>query len=98
MFINWFYINLLDAISVKPVVNKVKNFRLSRDDFETVRIIGRGAFGEVRFIRTYHLYLTKHDFSISRTALLYLKCILSVFFILQSIININAVYNFRWQL
>ena len=35
-------------ISVKPVVNKIRQFRLTRDDFETVRIIGRGAFGEVR--------------------------------------------------
>ena len=33
--------------SVKPVVNKIREFRLARDDFETVRIIGRGAFGEV---------------------------------------------------
>ncbi|XP_053397279.1 serine/threonine-protein kinase MRCK alpha-like isoform X2 [Mercenaria mercenaria] len=36
---------------VKPVVNKVRNFRLTRDDFETVRIIGRGAFGEVAVVK-----------------------------------------------
>ncbi|XP_052766310.1 serine/threonine-protein kinase MRCK alpha-like isoform X3 [Mya arenaria] len=36
---------------VKPVVNKVKSYRLSRDDFETVRIIGRGAFGEVAVVK-----------------------------------------------
>ncbi|XP_060574804.1 serine/threonine-protein kinase MRCK alpha-like isoform X2 [Ruditapes philippinarum] len=36
---------------VKPVVNKVRNYRLTRDDFETVRIIGRGAFGEVAVVK-----------------------------------------------
>ncbi|XP_052270982.1 serine/threonine-protein kinase MRCK alpha-like isoform X3 [Dreissena polymorpha] len=36
---------------IKPVVSKVKNLRLSRDDFETVRIIGRGAFGEVAVVK-----------------------------------------------
>lgn len=36
---------------VKPVVNKIREFRLARDDFETVRIIGRGAFGEVAVVK-----------------------------------------------
>lgn len=31
----------------KPVVNRVKELRLHRDDFETLKVIGRGAFGEV---------------------------------------------------
>ena len=35
------------SFTVKPVVSKVRNFRLTRDDFDLVRIIGRGAFGEV---------------------------------------------------
>ena len=33
---------------VKPVVEKVNNLRLSMDDFDTLEIIGRGAFGEVK--------------------------------------------------
>ena len=33
--------------AVRPVVERVKTLRLKRDDFETVKIIGRGAFGEV---------------------------------------------------
>ncbi|XP_069117855.1 serine/threonine-protein kinase MRCK alpha-like isoform X2 [Argopecten irradians] len=35
----------------KPVVNKIKQYRLHRDDFDTIRIIGRGAFGEVAVVK-----------------------------------------------
>lgn len=35
----------------KPVVSLVKKLRLSRDDFEIIKIIGRGAFGEVCVVR-----------------------------------------------
>uniref|UniRef100_A0A7E4V3F7 non-specific serine/threonine protein kinase n=1 Tax=Panagrellus redivivus TaxID=6233 RepID=A0A7E4V3F7_PANRE len=35
----------------RPVVDKVKNLRLSRDDFEILNVIGRGAFGEVAVVR-----------------------------------------------
>ncbi|KAJ8309235.1 hypothetical protein KUTeg_014109 [Tegillarca granosa] len=35
----------------KPIVNKIKQYRLHRDDFETIRIIGRGAFGEVAVVK-----------------------------------------------
>lgn len=33
--------------SVGPFVAKVKELRLQRDDFEILKVIGRGAFGEV---------------------------------------------------
>ncbi|CDW57642.1 serine:threonine protein kinase MRCK alpha [Trichuris trichiura] len=33
---------------VKPIVHKAKALRLQRDDFELLKVIGRGAFGEVR--------------------------------------------------
>uniref|UniRef100_A0A914WCP2 Protein kinase domain-containing protein n=1 Tax=Plectus sambesii TaxID=2011161 RepID=A0A914WCP2_9BILA len=36
---------------VKPVVQKAKALRLSRDDFEVLKVIGRGAFGEVAVVR-----------------------------------------------
>lgn len=35
----------------KKIVEKIKQYRLSRDDFETVKIIGKGAFGEVAVVR-----------------------------------------------
>lgn len=35
----------------KPIVNKIKEYRLHRDDFETIRIIGRGSFGEVAVVK-----------------------------------------------
>lgn len=39
--------------AVKFSVNKFKQLRLQREDFETLKIIGRGAFGEVNvFIYT----------------------------------------------
>ncbi|CAL4060084.1 unnamed protein product, partial [Meganyctiphanes norvegica] len=36
---------------VKPVVQRVKALRLCRDDFETIKVIGRGAFGEVCVVK-----------------------------------------------
>lgn len=36
---------------VKPVVQLIKNLRLCRDDFEVLKVIGRGAFGEVCVVR-----------------------------------------------
>ncbi|KOB75850.1 Uncharacterized protein OBRU01_06735 [Operophtera brumata] len=36
---------------VKPVVTSLKRLRLTRDDFELVKVIGRGAFGEVCVVR-----------------------------------------------
>jgi len=38
------------VFKAKPVVSNVKQLRLQRSDFETLKIIGRGAFGEVRIL------------------------------------------------
>ncbi|KAK3093861.1 hypothetical protein FSP39_021152 [Pinctada imbricata] len=35
----------------RPVISKVKQYRLHRDDFEFIRIIGKGAFGEVAVVK-----------------------------------------------
>lgn len=35
------------VFEAKPIVSNVKQLRLQRSDFETLKIIGRGAFGEV---------------------------------------------------
>ncbi|CAB4067559.1 CDC42BP [Lepeophtheirus salmonis] len=36
---------------VKPVVNRVKSLSLSKEDFEILKVIGRGAFGEVCVVK-----------------------------------------------
>lgn len=36
---------------VKPIVQLIKNLRLVREDFEVLKVIGRGAFGEVCVVR-----------------------------------------------
>lgn len=36
---------------VKPVASNVKSLRLTREDFEIVKVIGRGAFGEVCVVK-----------------------------------------------
>lgn len=36
---------------VRPVVQRVKTLRLCRDDFEVLKVIGRGAFGEVCVVK-----------------------------------------------
>ncbi|KAI1721015.1 protein kinase domain-containing protein [Ditylenchus destructor] len=35
----------------KPIVTRVKALRLSRDDFDVLKVIGRGSFGEVAVVR-----------------------------------------------
>lgn len=45
------FLQNLFYILVKPVVSLVKRLRLTRDDFEIIKIIGRGAFGEVCVVR-----------------------------------------------
>ncbi|XP_065819996.1 serine/threonine-protein kinase MRCK beta isoform X2 [Labrus bergylta] len=39
---------------VKPFTSTVKNMRLHRDDFEMLKVIGRGAFGEVAVVKMKH--------------------------------------------
>lgn len=36
---------------MRPVAQSVKSLRLSREDFEVIKVIGRGAFGEVCVVR-----------------------------------------------
>ncbi|KAL6421047.1 hypothetical protein ACFW04_013572 [Cataglyphis niger] len=36
---------------VKPIASCIKNLQLTREDFEIVKVIGRGAFGEVCVVR-----------------------------------------------
>ncbi|RXN15350.1 serine threonine- kinase MRCK beta [Labeo rohita] len=40
--------------SVKPFTTTVKEMRLHRDDFEMLKVIGRGAFGEVAVVKMKH--------------------------------------------
>lgn len=37
--------------SVKPVASCIKTLRLTREDFDIIKVIGRGAFGEVCVVR-----------------------------------------------
>lgn len=37
-------------LAARQVITKVKQYRLHREDFEVIRIIGKGAFGEVILI------------------------------------------------
>uniref|UniRef100_A0A8C5N8P7 non-specific serine/threonine protein kinase n=1 Tax=Gouania willdenowi TaxID=441366 RepID=A0A8C5N8P7_GOUWI len=39
---------------VKPFTNTLKEMRLRRDDFEILKVIGRGAFGEVAVVKMKH--------------------------------------------
>ncbi|GIY12581.1 hypothetical protein CDAR_213713 [Caerostris darwini] len=41
----------------KPVVERIKGLRLTRDDFEVLKVIGRGAFGDVAVVK--HKVTTK---------------------------------------
>lgn len=41
----------LFSLPVKPVASRVKALRLCKDDFEILKVIGRGAFGEVCVVK-----------------------------------------------
>ncbi|GFT83315.1 hypothetical protein NPIL_53142 [Nephila pilipes] len=41
----------------KPVLERIKKLRISRDDFEVLKVIGRGAFGDVAVVK--HKVTTK---------------------------------------
>ena len=49
-FLNFFKQFFL-SFAVKPVANRVKALRLCKDDFEILKVIGRGAFGEVCVVK-----------------------------------------------
>ncbi|KAK8760017.1 hypothetical protein V5799_028716, partial [Amblyomma americanum] len=36
---------------IKPVVQRIKDLRLTKDDFDVLKVIGRGAFGEVAVVK-----------------------------------------------
>ncbi len=38
--------------AAKPFASKVKQMRLHKEDFEILKVIGRGAFGEVFIVLT----------------------------------------------
>ena len=42
---------LIFFFPVKPVASRVKDLRLCKDDFEILKVIGRGAFGEVCVVK-----------------------------------------------
>ena len=42
------------SFSVKPVTSRVKSLRLCKEDFEILKVIGRGAFGEVCVVKMKH--------------------------------------------
>ena len=39
---------------MKPVTSRVKSLRLCKEDFEILKVIGRGAFGEVCVVKMKH--------------------------------------------
>ena len=43
-------------VPARPVANTIKSLRLQRDNFETLKIIGKGAFGEVCHHFSMHVF------------------------------------------
>ena len=48
------YFLTIVLVSVKPVTSRVKSLRLCKEDFEILKVIGRGAFGEVCVVKMKH--------------------------------------------
>lgn len=45
----------------KETINKIRDLRMKAEDYEVVKVIGRGAFGEVQLVR---LHLIDSEFVI----------------------------------
>lgn len=41
----------------KETINKIRDLRMKAEDYEVVKVIGRGAFGEVQLVRVAYLFL-----------------------------------------
>lgn len=87
---------------VKPVVQLIKNLRLSRDDFEVLKVIGRGAFGEVCVVRmtsTNQIFAMKilNKWEMLKVCFLHSKKFVFIhsFLILCSILSLLHVYVYR---
>ncbi len=52
IFFRFFFWN--NPPTVKPSVSQIKSLRLTREDFELIKVIGRGAFGEVCVVKLRH--------------------------------------------
>lgn len=42
---------LSDFLSDKETISKIRDLRMKAEDYEVVKVIGRGAFGEVQLVR-----------------------------------------------
>jgi serine/threonine-protein kinase MRCK len=63
----------------KDIIEKIKSLRLNKNDFEILKVIGRGAFGEVAFVRmknTDNIYAMKilNKWEILKRAEVYHNC------------------------
>lgn len=55
----------LHFVSDKDTINKIRDLRMKAEDYEVVKVIGRGAFGEVQLVRTVlGLFLKKFWFNV----------------------------------
>ena len=50
------------TFTAKPVIQRVGNLRLHAEDFETLEVIGRGAFGEVK---VHVMYMDLQNFCVT---------------------------------
>jgi hypothetical protein len=72
----------------KAIVERLKELRLSKNDFEILKVIGRGAFGEVAFVRmknTENIYAMKilNKWEILKRAEVSISIFLSILIILK---------------
>lgn len=51
-----FNICLVFVFTDKETINKIRDLRMKAEDYEVVKVIGRGAFGEVQLVRKAYCY------------------------------------------
>lgn len=47
------FINVIFFIADEKIVKKIRGLQMKAEDYDVVKVIGRGAFGEVQLVRKY---------------------------------------------
>lgn len=48
--LQWFKVINFSFHTDKDTINKIRDLRMKAEDYEVVKVIGRGAFGEVQLV------------------------------------------------
>lgn len=55
----------------KDTINKIRDLRMKAEDYEVVKVIGRGAFGEVQLVGYFNMIQKQKLFKIKKSTCIF---------------------------